>query len=126
MNKTIVLLIFTLLFSPLSLAQEAEEPNRIIFTNVNVFDGVNDGLQMNTSVLVEDNLIAAVGSSITLPEGAEVIDGGGIGTVYWEPGWITSNLNDQWGTGSSWENNAFFDYDGNLNEAINYMTEKYK
>ena len=56
----------------------------------------------------------------------EVIDGGGLGTVYWEPGWITSNLKDQWGTGSSWENNAFFDYDGNLNGAINYMTEKYK
>jgi arabinogalactan endo-1,4-beta-galactosidase len=55
----------------------------------------------------------------------EVIDGGGIGTVYWEPGWITSSLKDQWGTGSSWENNAFFDYDGNLNTAINYMTEKY-
>lgn len=56
----------------------------------------------------------------------EVIDGGGIGTVYWEPGWITSDLKDQWGQGSAWENNAFFDYDGNLNEAINYMTEKYK
>lgn len=55
----------------------------------------------------------------------EVIDGGGLGTVYWEPGWITSDLNDQWGTGSSWENNAFFDYDGNLNEAISYMKAKY-
>ena len=55
----------------------------------------------------------------------KVIDGGGIGTVYWEPGWITSDLKDQWGQGSSWENNAFFDYDGNLNSAIDYMTEKY-
>lgn len=56
----------------------------------------------------------------------EVIDGGGLGTVYWEPAWITSDLKDQWGTGSSWENNAFFDYEGNLNSGINYMSEKYK
>ena len=58
-------------------AQEDEQPNRIIFTNVNVWDGVSGSLATNSSVLVEDNLIAAVGPSITLPEGAEVIDGGG-------------------------------------------------
>jgi imidazolonepropionase-like amidohydrolase len=32
---------------------------------------------MNTNVLIEDNLIAAVGPAITLPEGTEGIDGGG-------------------------------------------------
>jgi len=58
-------------------AQDAADPYRILFTNVNVFDGVSESLEMNTNVLVEDNLIAAVGPSITLPEGAEVIDGGG-------------------------------------------------
>lgn len=55
----------------------------------------------------------------------EVIDGGGLGTVYWEAAWITSELKTQWGTGSAWENNAFFDYNGNLNSAISYMKEKY-
>ena len=55
----------------------------------------------------------------------KVIDGGGIGVVYWEPAWITSDTKDQWGTGSSWENNAFFDYEGNLNEGIDYMTSGY-
>ena len=54
-----------------------EQPNRILFTNVNVFDGVNDSLDMNTNVLVEGNLIKSVGPGITLPEGTEVIDGGG-------------------------------------------------
>ena len=65
--------------SPVTMAQdEAEpEPSRILFTNVNVFDGVTDGLDMNTSVLIEGNLIKSVGASITLPEGTEVIDGGG-------------------------------------------------
>jgi imidazolonepropionase-like amidohydrolase len=64
-------------FSNIASAQESTEPKRILFTNVNVFDGVNDSLEMNTSVLVEGNLIAAVGPSINLPEGSEVIDGGG-------------------------------------------------
>ena len=62
-----------------SFAQETEqeEPKRIMFTNVNVFDGVSETLNMNTSVLVEGNLIKSVGSSISLPEGTEIIDGGG-------------------------------------------------
>jgi len=63
--------------APLVHAQDEAEPNRIMFTNVNVFDGVNDSLDMNTSVLVEGNIIKSVGSSITVPEGTEVIDGGG-------------------------------------------------
>ncbi|MDZ7758005.1 glycoside hydrolase family 53 protein [Rhodohalobacter sp.] len=43
-----------------------------------------------------------------------VIDGGGSGVMVWEPAWITSNMKDLWGTGSSWENNAFFDFNGEL------------
>ena len=77
MKKIFHFLLVCLLAPATAYAQEAEEPNRILFTNVNVFDGVSESLAMNTNVLVEDNLIAAVGSSITLPEGAEVIDGGG-------------------------------------------------
>jgi arabinogalactan endo-1,4-beta-galactosidase len=54
-----------------------------------------------------------------------LIDGGGIGLVYWEPAWISSDMRDLWGTGSSWENNAFFDFDGNANKAFDYMTYDY-
>ncbi|MEP5566294.1 MAG: amidohydrolase family protein [Halioglobus sp.] len=70
-------------------AQEQPEPKRILFTNVNVFDGVNDSLQMNTNVLVEDNLIASIGPSIALPAGAELIDGGGRTLM---PGLIDSHV----------------------------------
>ena len=56
---------------------DSAEPDQIMFTNVNVFDGVSESLDMNTNVLVEGNQIVAVGQSITLPEGAEVINGGG-------------------------------------------------
>jgi len=55
----------------------------------------------------------------------EVITGGGKGIFYWEPAWITSNLKDPWGTGSSWENNAFFDFDGNALPAFTFMTYNY-
>jgi len=59
------------------LAQQEVAPNFILFTNVNVFDGTSDSLDMNTNVLIEDNLIKSIGSSIEAPAGAEVIDGGG-------------------------------------------------
>jgi arabinogalactan endo-1,4-beta-galactosidase len=54
----------------------------------------------------------------------QVITGGGKGIFYWEPAWITSNLKDKWGTGSSWENNAFFDFNGNALPAFEFMTYK--
>lgn len=55
-----------------------------------------------------------------------IISGGGSGIMYWEPGWITSSLRDLWGTGSSWENNAFFDFGSNNLPVMNYMTLPYK
>ena len=55
----------------------------------------------------------------------KVIAGGGKGIFYWEPAWITSQLKDKWGTGSSWENNAFFDFNGNALPAFDFMTYKY-
>lgn len=53
-------------------------------------------------------------------------DGGGIGMVYWEPAWITSNMKDLWGTGSSWENCALFDFEGNAHQGFNFMTHAYE
>lgn len=55
----------------------------------------------------------------------EVIDGGGVGVIYWEPAWISSSMKDLWGTGSSWENNTFFDFDGNTIQGIEYMKYTY-
>jgi arabinogalactan endo-1,4-beta-galactosidase len=56
----------------------------------------------------------------------EVMDGGGTGVVYWEPAWISSDMKDLWGTGSSWENNAFFDFEGNILPSMDYMTHAYQ
>lgn len=56
----------------------------------------------------------------------EVIRGGGSGVMYWEPAWITSRMRDLWGTGSSWENNAFFDFEGNVHAGVEWMTHDYE
>lgn len=54
-----------------------------------------------------------------------LINAGLSGIVYWEPGWITSGMKDLWGTGSSWENCTFFDFDGNTLPSIDYMNQPY-
>jgi len=44
-----------------ALPAAAQEPSGpILFTNVNVFDGVNEALIKNANVVVTDNLITAV------------------------------------------------------------------
>lgn len=54
-----------------------------------------------------------------------MMDAGAIGVMYWEPAWISSDLKDLWGTGSSWENCAVFDFSGNATDAINYLNHDY-
>jgi arabinogalactan endo-1,4-beta-galactosidase len=56
----------------------------------------------------------------------EIKDGGGSGIIYWEPAWISSQMKDLWGTGSSWENATFFDFSGNTIQGIDYMKHTYK
>lgn len=56
----------------------------------------------------------------------EVIDGDGKGVFYWEPAWITSDMKDLWGTGSAWENNALFDFNGETHKGINFYTYPYE
>lgn len=56
---------------------------------------------------------------------ASIFKAGGTGIMYWEPAWISSPLKDQWGQGSSWENNAFFDFGGNVLPVVKFMTADY-
>ncbi len=56
-------------------AQEQEDVT--LFTNVNVFDGVNKKLIENASVVVTGNLITAVSTDDLAVAGGKVIDGGG-------------------------------------------------
>jgi arabinogalactan endo-1,4-beta-galactosidase len=38
------------------------------------------------------------------------IDAGGIGVVYWEPYWVSTQCRTPFGQGSGWENATWFDY----------------
>ena len=37
---------------------------------------------------------------------------GGIGVIYWAPDWLSTRCKTRWGTGSNWENAAWFDAAG--------------
>lgn len=62
--------------APTVQAQDAD-PKVILFTNVNVFDGVKEALIENANVVVTDNLITAVSTEPLMVAGGRVIDGGG-------------------------------------------------
>ena len=56
----------------------AQEPEPVtLFTNVNVFDGVNEKLISNANVVVTGNMITAVSTEPLAVAGGRVIDGGG-------------------------------------------------
>ncbi|WP_254451570.1 hypothetical protein [Ruegeria sp. HKCCA5763] len=65
-----------LTFSAATQAQDQEVP-QTLFTNVHVFDGVNEQRMENASVLVEGNLIKSVSTDAIDAPNATVIDGGG-------------------------------------------------
>ena len=58
--------------------QAQDDENRVMFTNVNIFDGVNDELQEGMNVLIVGNLIEQVSADAIDPGvGTTVISGGG-------------------------------------------------
>jgi imidazolonepropionase-like amidohydrolase len=71
----VMLIVASLGVPALASAQDAQ--NRVLFTNVNIFDGKSETLQNGMNVLVEGNRIAQISSSAIDPRGATVIDGGG-------------------------------------------------
>ncbi len=75
MQKAFVLLLSLIVISAQASAQEVA--NRILITNVDVFDGVNETLIENANVLVIDNLIAEVSTESLSASNVQVIDGGG-------------------------------------------------
>lgn len=58
-------------------ASDAKPKQQVLFTNVNVFDGIHEERIMHANVLVEDNLIKQVTTDKIDAENATVIDGGG-------------------------------------------------
>jgi len=68
---------FAVVAVPASALSQEQTPSRILFANVNVFDGYAESLQSDMNVLVEDNLIKTISADAIDAPGAIVIDGGG-------------------------------------------------
>ncbi|WP_205388941.1 metal-dependent hydrolase family protein [Sulfitobacter sp. JL08] len=69
---------FVFAFAPhASMAQDDEAPRQVLFTNVNIFDGVSETLIENGSVLVEGNLIKTVSADAIEAPDAFTVDGEG-------------------------------------------------
>lgn len=75
----------------------------------------NDGADASPNLLGADTLIEGypatpAGQLAYLTDLTQlVVDNGGNGVVYWEPAWVSSSCKTRWGTGSNWENAAWFD-----------------
>jgi arabinogalactan endo-1,4-beta-galactosidase len=56
-----------------------------------------------------------------------VLSNGGLGVVYWEPAWVSTQCRTRWGQGSHWENATFFDFqNGNeLHEGVEFLSYPY-
>jgi imidazolonepropionase-like amidohydrolase len=77
MHRLFLLLFFIVMTSTPTLAQDAENKPQVLFTNVNVFDGVNEKRIENANVLIEGNLIKKVSTDTVEAGGATVIDARG-------------------------------------------------
>lgn len=88
MMRILAFLHLALLWGFSALAQDG--PAQVLFTNVNVFNGTDDRLYENHSVLVEDNMIVSISEGqISVDDNATVIDGGGRTLM---PGLIDSHI----------------------------------
>ena len=91
--RVLALLVVTLTvagFAHLSIAQDASQLPQTLFTNVDIFNGTDDRLYENHSVLVEGNLIKSISDgTITPGPNATVINGGGRTLM---PGLIDSHV----------------------------------
>lgn len=57
-----------------------------------------------------------------------LISNGGLGVVYWEPAWVSTECSTRWGQGSHWENATFFDFNNNneLHAGIDFLSFNFK
>ena len=76
-SNLIVCMALSLVLAVSAMAQAESPDGPILFTNVNVFDGVSDKLIKNANVVVTGNKITAVSTEDMAVAGGRVIDGGG-------------------------------------------------
>ena len=77
MIKLGLILSLALSISTTASARESADPSQTLFKNVSIFNGTDDQLIAGKDVLIEGNLIKAVGSGLAVAADVHVIDGGG-------------------------------------------------
>lgn len=93
MRTLVSLLLLSFLFVLTLQAQGKGEKESFLITIVNVFDGKNETLIQNASVLVEGNLIKEISTGAISPGSATVIEGGGRTLM---PGLIDAHTHLYW------------------------------
>lgn len=93
----------------------------------------NDGADAAPNLLGPDTLIPFYPAT---PKGQlsylidltqTVVYHGGVGVIYWEPAWVSTSCKTRWGTGSNWENAAWFSLDKHeALPAFGFMGRKYR
>lgn len=91
--KCLILLFITLCFK-ISNGQSTER--KILFINANIFDGKNEQIKENFSVLIENNIIKQIGKKINVSEGVQTIDAKG---ATLSPGFIDAHTHLFWNIG---------------------------
>ncbi len=79
---SILLALVALLLGPLACARESSEPARPVPVDAgmlavrcgSLIDGLSDEVTRNTTVLIEQGRIVAVGTDVSVPSGAEILD----------------------------------------------------
>jgi len=92
------------------------------------FDAVDETADNILNQGVREYSISTVGQRQFLVDLTQsLISNGGLGVVYWEPAWISTECSTRWGQGSHWENAAFFDFqNGNeVHEGIEFLGYPY-
>ncbi len=77
MMPVLALTVSAALFSSTLINAAEDAPSQILFKNVNIFDGKSDELNNGQNVLIEGNVIKAIGKDVKAGANATEIDGAG-------------------------------------------------
>ncbi len=54
-----------------------------------------------------------------------VKENGGLGVIYWEPAWVSTNCQNYWNTGSHYENATLFDFNNQIHSGADFLSFNY-
>lgn len=107
----VLVVILSAMPSSIVLGQEVKSFDKLLITNVQIFDGKSEKLDPGLSVLIEGNKIAKIAKSIPVPASTTIIDGGGRTLM---PGFIDAHTHLIWNLSVYQHFNTPMDYQAAL------------